>query len=276
MRDRQSQIISELGVRPVIDADAEIRQRTDFLDDYLQATGAAGFVLGISGGQDSSLAGRLCQLAVEQQLERGKSATFTAVRLPYGDQTDEDDAALALDFIRPQRAVTFNIRDAVDGFSTEFIQAEGVAASDFNRGNIKARARMVAQYALAAPQRALVVGTDHAAEAVTGFYTKYGDGAADVTPLSGLDKRQGAQLLQALGAPARLYEKVPTADLLDDRPGQSDEENLGVRYADIDAYLEGEDVSAEVAARIEALHAASAHKRRLPVSPRDTWWRDRV
>lgn len=274
MRDRQEQIISELGVHPRIDVDAEIRRRTDFLDDYLQITGAAGFVLGISGGQDSSLAGRLCQLAVEQRRERGEPATFTAVRLPYGDQADEEDAERALDFIRPQRTVTFNIRDAVDGFAAEFIRAEGTAASDFNRGNIKARARMIAQYALAAPEKALVVGTDHAAEAVTGFYTKYGDGAADVTPLSGLDKRQGAQLLQALGAPARLYEKIPTADLLDDRPGQSDEENLGVAYTDIDAYLEGEEVPADIAARIEALHAASMHKRRLPVSPRDTWWRE--
>jgi NAD+ synthase len=87
------------------------------------------------------------------------------------------------------------------------------------------------------------VGTDHAAEAVTGFYTKFGDGGADITPLSGLDKRQGKALLQYLGAPAKLYDKTPTADLEEDKPMRPDEEALGVRYDEIDDYLEGREVS---------------------------------
>lgn len=94
---------------------------------------------------------------------------------------------------------------------------------------------MIAQYAIARARGYAVVGTDHAAEAVTGFYTKFGDGAADITPLWRLDKRQGKQLLSALGAPKALYEKVPTADLEDDRPALPDEVALGVRYDDIDA-----------------------------------------
>ena len=84
-----------------------------------------------------------------------------------------------------------------------------------------------------------VVGTDHAAEAITGFYTKYGDGGADITPLWRLDKRQGRAMLELLNAPEHLYKKVPTADLEEDRPALPDEVALGVTYNDIDDYLEG-------------------------------------
>src|SRR5699024_11966016 len=94
----------------------------------------------------------------------------------------------------------------------------GKPVSDFNKGNIKARQRMIAQYPLASETGTLVVGSDHAAEAITGFYTKFGDGAADLMPLVGLNKRQGAELLRYLGAPASTWEKVPTADLEEGRP----------------------------------------------------------
>src|SRR5690606_20870279 len=125
------------------------------------------------------------------------------VRLPYAVQHDEDDAQLALRFIRPHRAVAFDIRRAVDGFEDEYGDALGEAMTDFTKGNVKARVRMVAQYALAGQHSLLVIGTDHAAEAVTGFFTKFGDGGADVLPLSGLTKRQGRALLQELDAPER-------------------------------------------------------------------------
>ena len=140
------------------------------------------------------------------------------------------------------------------------------------KGNVKARERMVAQYAIAGDANLLVVGTDHAAEAVTGFFTKYGDGGADILPLSGLSKRQGKALLQHLDAPARLYEKLPTADLLDDNPGQTDEANLGLSYTQLDDYLEGKEVDAKVAEMIESRYLATEHKRRTPVAPFDTWW----
>jgi len=229
-------------------------------------------VLGIAGGQDSCLAGRLCQLAVEGLRDEGVLATFYAVRLPYTVQADEDDAQLALQFIRPDRAVTFNIHRAVEGFAAEYDDALGAPLSDFVKGNVKARARMIAQYAIAGQANALVVGTDHAAEAVTGFFTKYGDGGADVLPLSGLTKRQGRVLLQHLEGPARLYEKAPTADLLDERPGQADEADLGLAYADLDDYLEGREVAADVALAIEARYAATEHKRQTPLSMFDGWW----
>jgi NAD+ synthase len=273
MREEQAHIIDALTVLPTIDASAEIERRTSFLVDYLRKTGAKGLVLGISGGQDSSLAGRLCQLAVERLQGDGVDATFVAVRLPYGVQADEDDAQLALTFIRPERVVTFDVKPGVDGIASEFAEALGRPITDFNKGNVKARARMVAQYAIAGDEGLLVVGTDHAAEAVTGFFTKFGDGGADILPLSGLTKRQGRALLEALDAPERLYLKAPTADLLDDTPGQTDEANLGLTYSDIDDFLEGKDVDAHVADALIARYNATAHKRTTPVDPSDGWWR---
>lgn len=273
MRPMQQQIIRELGVSPVIDPAAEIESRVSFLVDYAKAAHAKGFVLGISGGQDSSLAGRLCQLAVERLVADGVPAEFIAMRLPYAVQRDEDDAQLALRFIQPQRTVTFNIQRAVDGFEAEYGDALEGEMLDFTKGNVKARSRMVAQFAIAGQRALLVVGTDHAAEAVTGFFTKFGDGAADLTPLSGLTKRQGRALLEQLEAPERLYTKEPTADLLDDTPGQSDEANLGVSYRHIDDYLEGKSVPDAVAEAIESKYLATRHKRHLPVAPSDTWWR---
>lgn len=273
MRHLQREIIDALGVMPEIDPALEIARRRDFLVDYLRVTGARGLVLGISGGQDSSLAGRIAQLAVEHVREQGGEARFTAVRLPYRVQADEADAQLALQFIRPDESFVFDVADGVDGIDAEYEREAGRPLADYHKGNVKARVRMVAQYAIAGERGALVIGTDHAAEAVTGFFTKYGDGGADILPLSGLTKRQGRALLIELGAPERLYEKAPTADLLDGRPGQTDETELGISYAQIDDYLEGRDVDDTVAEALEARYLATRHKRTVPVSPLDDWWR---
>ncbi|WP_432547676.1 ammonia-dependent NAD(+) synthetase [Kineococcus sp. SYSU DK004] len=273
MRPQQRAIADELGVVPVIDPAAEVARRVTFLREYLRAAGAAGYLLAVSGGQDSTLAGRLCQLAVEAARADGAPARFVTVRMPYRVQADEEDAQLALRFIAADEGLTVNVEHGVDGVVRDVRSATGEPLSDFVKGNVKARLRMVAQYAVAGEQGLLVVGTDHAAEAVTGFFTKHGDGGVDLVPLAGLTKRQGRQLLEHLGAPARLYEKAPTADLLDDQPGQTDEANLGLSYADIDTYLEGGDVSDEVAGAIEARYRATEHKRRLPASARDDWWR---
>ena len=270
----QQDIINALGVRPLIDSEEEVSRRVDFLVDYLAASGATGFVLGISGGQDSTLAGRLAQLAVERRRAEGAEATFVAVRLPHGVQADEDDAQLALQFIRPDETVTVDIKPATDALNAQVASAIGVdSLDDFNKGNVKARLRMVAQYAIAGERGFLVIGTDHAAENITGFFTKFGDGAADLLPLAGLNKRQGAALLQHLGATPRLWEKVPTADLEEDRPALPDEEALGVSYSLIDDYLEGKQVPADTAARLEHLWRVGQHKRHLPPGPTENWWR---
>ena len=274
MSAMQSEIIATLGVAPTIDPATEITRRVQFLVDYLDATGAKGYVLGISGGQDSTLAGRLAQLAVEKHRANGSDATFVAVRLPHGVQADEDDAQLALKFIQPDETVTVDIEPATTALASAVAGALGAdSLGDFNKGNVKARMRMIAQYAIAGERGLLVVGTDHAAENVTGFFTKHGDGAADLIPLAGLNKRQGAALLAHLGAEPRLWEKVPTADLEEDRPALPDEEALGVTYAHIDDYLEGKQVPAEAAERLEHLWRVGQHKRHLPPGPNDTWWR---
>lgn len=272
MNIRQAEIIETLGVMPEIEPFAEIQRRTEFLKDYLGATGLKGYVLGISGGQDSLLAGSLAQKAVEARRQEGYEASFHAVLLPYGRQLDASDAQLACEFITPDFTHVWNIKNSTDALASDFREATGQDMSDFDKGNAKARIRMTAQYALAGTYGLLVVGTDHAAEAVTGFFTKYGDGGADITPLSGLTKRQGRRLLQALGAPERFYTKAPTADLLDRQPGQTDEDELGISYAVIDDYLEGRMVSKETTAKIEQRYYPTQHKRTVPVSPADQWW----
>lgn len=277
MTDTRASIIDTLHALPDIDPAAEVAARVAFLADYLRATRARGFVLGISGGQDSTLAGRLAQLAVERlRAEDGGDHSFWAVRLPHGTQVDEADAQVALDFIAPDHSVTVNIREATAAMETAVAAALGrPELGDFNLGNVKARQRMIAQYAIAGELGLLVIGTDHAAESLTGFFTKFGDGAADLLPLAGLNKRQGAALLRELGAPDSTWRKVPTADLEEDRPALPDEHALGVSYDAIDDYLENRDgVPAGAAARIEQLWALSRHKRHLPATPQDTWWQD--
>lgn len=274
MRELQAKIIEEMGVLPRIDPAGEVRRRVTFLKEYLRATHSKGFILGISGGLDSSLAGRLAQLAVEELEAEGVDANFVAVRLPHGVQHDEDDAQAALDFIGARTEWAFNIAPAVEGFETEFEKTTGESVSDFTKGNMKARSRMVAQYALAGEHNYLVIGTDHGAESVTGFFTKFGDGGADVLPLFGLNKRQNRALLAHLDAPARIWAKVPTADLLDGKPGRTDEDELGLTYDQIDDYLEGREVPDGVAERIEQKYLRTRHKRTVPVTITDTWWKD--
>lgn len=275
MQKYQEEIINALGVNSQIDPQTEVTNRVQFICDFLQTTKMKTLVLGISGGQDSSLAGRLSQLAVEKLREEtgDNEYQFIAVRLPYGEQADESDAMFAInDFIKPDKIMRVNIKAATDAMVASLNEA-GTPISDFNKGNIKARERMIVQYAIGGENKGAVVGTDHAAEAVTGFYTKFGDGGADITPLSGLDKRQGKALLQYLGAPAKLYDKTPTADLEEDKPMRPDEEALGVRYDEIDDYLEGREVSPAAAEKIEGWYRRTQHKRHLPIAPYDTWWK---
>ncbi|MCJ1996343.1 ammonia-dependent NAD(+) synthetase [Lactococcus piscium] len=270
----QDDIISELGVKPAISPAEEVARSVDFLKAYLkQHPFLKTLVLGISGGQDSSLAGRLAQLAIESlRAETGDSAyQFIAIRLPYGVQYDEADAQRALAFIKPDQSLTVNIKTAVDGEVLALAEA-GIMVSDFNKGNIKARQRMITQYAIAGANAGAVVGTDHAAENITGFFTKFGDGGADILPLFRLNKRQGKQLLAYLAADPAIYEKVPTADLEDGKPGLADELALGVTYNQIDDYLEGRQVVETSRQLIENWWLKTTHKRHLPITVFDTFW----
>ena len=271
MPELQKQIIAEMKVQPTIDPQTEIRRSIDFMKNYLlKHPFLKGFVLGISGGQDSTLLGKLAQIAVD---ELGEYYEFVAVRLPYGVQFDEDDCQDALAFIKPSLVLTVNIKSSVDASVAAIESALNTKTTDFNKGNVKARHRMEIQYHIGAARGLAVLGTDHSAEAVTGFFTKFGDGAADLCPLFRLNKRQGRQLLVELGCPEHLYKKVPTADLEEEKPAIPDEVALGVTYEEIDAYLEGRSISEQAADKIETRYNRSKHKRKMPVTVFDDWWK---
>ncbi|WP_395516720.1 ammonia-dependent NAD(+) synthetase [Pseudorhizobium flavum] len=269
--ERQAQIAKTLGVSSDFAAAAEAERRIAFLADYLKHNALRTLVLGISGGVDSLAAGLLAQRAVERLRKGGSEAEFIAVRLPYGIQADEADARKCLEVIGPDRIVTIDIRPATDAMMEEVMRdAADLLEGErfhFHLGNIKARQRMIAQYALAGASRGIVIGTDHAAEALMGFYTKFGDGAADILPLAGLNKRRVRAVARHLGAPDDLVEKVPTADLESDAPLKPDEAVYGVTYEEIDDFLEGKQISDGSLRKILTSHQVSAHKRELPVVP---------
>lgn len=267
----QQEIARDLQVSASFDVPQEIERRVAFLAGQLTSANLRSLVLGISGGVDSTTAGRLCQLAVERVRAAGQDAMFFAMRLPYGAQADEKDAQLALEFIRPDRVLTVDVKPASDAVLADVLSGgasfRDAHHQDFVHGNIKARQRMIAQYAVAGAHEGLVVGTDHAAEAVSGFFTKFGDGAADVVPLTGLTKRRVRAVAQALGAPSALVGKTPTADLETLNPGRPDEEALGVTYDDIDDFLEGRPVDETAFTAIVRRYRLTEHKRQLPIVP---------
>ncbi|HHG3111000.1 ammonia-dependent NAD(+) synthetase [Vibrio parahaemolyticus] len=267
----EQSIRDEMRVLPSIDPHFEIERRIAFIKRKLQEAGCKSLVLGISGGVDSTTLGRLAQLAVDQLNEETGSNDyqFIAARLPYCEQKDEDEAQLALSFIKPTHSISVNIKQGVDGMHAASnialegtgLMPEDAAKVDFVKGNVKARARMIAQYEIAGYVGGLVLGTDHSAENITGFYTKFGDGACDLAPLFGLNKRQVREVAATLGAPEVLVKKVPTADLEELAPQKADEDALNLTYEQIDDFLEGKPVSQQVVDRLVSIYKATQHKR---------------
>lgn len=268
----KTDIIDEMKVLPEIDPAYEVSRRINFIKQQLTQSGMRHLVLGISGGIDSAVCGRLAQLAINelnQTSEVGAEYQFLAIRLPYDTQRDEDDAQLSIQFIQPSQHLTVNIQAGADGIHTQAlaaVESRGLlprdeSVIDFAKGNVKARTRMVAQYEIAGLVGALVLGTDHSAENITGFYTKWGDGACDLAPLFGLSKRQVRQIAAHLGAPEIIITKAPTADLECLTPQKADEQALGLSYDNIDDFLEGQPVSDEVVKRITDIFIKTQHKR---------------
>lgn len=275
MSSLQQKIIEEMKVQPQIDPREEIERTIAFLKAYLKKHSfLKGFVLGISGGQDSTLGGKLAQMAIDELNEETGSNeyAFYAVRLPYAEQLDEHEAQDALKFINPTKTYTINIKEAVDA-SDRALELANIKITDFAKGNEKARERMKVQYSVASAHNAVVLGTDHSAEAVTGFYTKHGDGAADLVPLFRLNKRQGKAMLKELGSPEHLYNKIPTADLEEDKPALPDEVALGITYDMIDDYLEGKKIPDEAREKLEGYYLKTQHKRNLPITVFDDFWK---
>ena len=267
-------IIDEMRVMPDIDPQFEIQRRVSFIQNQLQLSGCKTLVLGISGGVDSSTCGRLAQLAVDglNQQMNTRDYQFIALRLPYGVQQDEADAQIALSFIQPSHSLAVNIKPGTDGINQSVCDAlessnllPDAKRVDFAKGNLKARARMASQYEVAGMLGGLVLGTDHSAENITGFYTKFGDGACDLAPLFGLSKRQVRLLAATMGAPESLVHKTPTADLECLSPQKQDEEVLGMSYEDIDNFLEGKEVDSDAEQRLIAIYLKTQHKR-LPIA----------
>jgi NAD+ synthase len=265
-----STVIEQMRVLPKIDVNYEVERRVDFIKSQLISSGMKVLVLGISGGVDSCALGRLSQLAINQlNQEHPQNYQFIAVRLPYNIQADEDDAQAAIDFIQPSQSLAVNVQpgaDAIDQQTRLALDSIGLLPSsetkcDFVKGNVKARTRMVTQYQVAGLLDGLVLGTDHSAENITGFYTKYGDGACDLAPLFGLNKRQVRQIAESLGAPKSIVQKAPTADLETLAPQKSDEQALGMSYDQIDDFLEGKPVADDIASKLVAIFEITQHKR---------------
>lgn len=265
-------IIDEMRVVPNINPDFEVRRRVDFIKRQLQASGLCSLVLGISGGIDSCTLGRLAQIAVDELNEGSEKYRFIAVRLPYGTQLDEADAQASIDFISPSVAVTANVKSGADAIHQAALDAlldaenfdrNEISASldDFVKGNAKARTRMAIQYDIAGLTKGLVLGTDHSAENITGFYTKFGDGACDLAPLFGLSKRQVRQIASFLGAPKNVITKAPTADLESLKPQLADEVSLGLSYDQIDDFLEGKSQDSLADERLISIYLKTQHKR---------------
>lgn len=266
----KASIIREMKVLPTIDTKFEIKRRVSFIKKTLLSSHSKSLILGISGGVDSALCGKLAQLAVDElNSDSTGQYRFIALRLPYETQRDEEDAQASLRFIEPSHVSTINIQPGANGIHQEVVKGlseinllhEDQALIDFAKGNLKARTRMAAQYEVAGLVGGLVLGTDHSAENITGFYTKWGDGACDLAPLFGLSKRQVRQLAAALGAPNIIIEKAPTADLECLQPQLADEAVLGLSYDQIDDFLEGVDVVEEVSTKLIGIYNKTQHKR---------------
>tara|TARA_B110000879_G_scaffold148696_1_gene192740 strand:+ start:128 stop:973 length:846 start_codon:yes stop_codon:yes gene_type:complete len=265
------EICKQMKVIPNINPQFEVERRISFIKSTLVHSGLTHLVLGISGGIDSTTCGKLAQLAVDQLNKEyfDPKYFFIAVRLPYGTQADEADAKKSLAFILPSKSILIDIKSSVDSIHKEIIASANIDTTynkhnfkeDFAKGNTKARIRMTAQYEIAGLFNGLVIGTDHSAENITGFYTKWGDGACDLAPLFGLSKRQVRQIAAFLDAPLALINKTPTADLECLAPQKSDEHALGITYDEIDDFLEGKPVSATTINAIITVFQKTTHKR---------------
>ena len=275
MQAVQLDIAKELKVQAPFanegELETEVARRIQFIKDCLRNARLKVLVLGISGGVDSLTAGLLAQRAVKELRDSTGDLAyrFIAVRLPYHIQHDEHEATASVDFIAPDERHTVDIAPSVKALveQVEAFEGQSDAAVDFVKGNVKARTRMVAQYTIAGARKGLVIGTDHAAEAVMGFFTKFGDGACDLAPLSGLVKNQVRAIARSFGAPEFLVEKIPTADLEDLVPGKPDEASHGVTYAEIDAFLHGQPLREEAFNIIVDTYRKTQHKRDLPYAP---------
>lgn len=271
---QQQTIIATLGVKPTINPESAVRTSINFLKSYIQKYHfIRTLVLGLSGGQDSTLTGKISQMAISELRQDTGVNNYQCiiVRMPYGKQKDESDCQDAIAFINPDRVFNINIKHSIQ-VSKRLLHKAGIVLNDHVNGNVKARERMQILYSISGMTSGIVVGTSNAAEVVTGFFTKNGDGATDINPLFSFNKRQCQALLKYLDCPNHLYSKIPIADLEEEQPAMPDESIIGVTYNTIDDYLEGKSIDLDAANIIEDLYKGTEHKRHLPVTLLDNYW----
>ena len=231
----------------------ETEARLEYIRGYLRNSGARGIVYGNSGGKDSALVGILCKLACEDTV--GVIMPCASKR-NYGMDRD-DGLEVAEKFGIETRTVDLTpVREA------ELAALSGAARmTDMAVANIAPRLRMLTLYAIAHAEGRIVAGTGNASEAYVGYFTKWGDGAYDINPIADLTVGEVYEYLEYLGCPRSIIEKAPSAGLFE---GQTDEAEMGVSYADIDKVVLGGEVDPAVREKIERMHAATEHKRRMP------------
>ena len=225
-----------------------------WIRDTVLAAGCKGVVVGMSGGLDSSVAAVLCYRAFPQSM--------LGVIMPcYSSREDEEHAqAVASKFSIPTRTVSL---DTVFDTMLKALPREMAEPSikRLAKANLKARLRMLTLYYFANQLSYMVVGASNKSELSVGYFTKYGDGGVDILPLGGLVKGQVRELAVFLGIPQEIIDKPPSAGLWQ---GQTDEGELGLSYQELDRYLVTGEASNEVKRKIEAMMAASDHKRLPP------------
>ena len=228
----------------------EFDRRVEFIKNILNKSGADGIVYGNSGGKDSALAGILCKAACDNTI----GIIMPCASKRNYNQDTEDGLTVAKQYHIETRTIDLTpVREsAVQQIS---------AAADLNSAaltNMAPRLRMFTLYAVAASENRLVAGTGNRSEAYVGYFTKWGDGAYDFNPVSDLTVTEIYEFLRWLNAPARIMEKAPSAGLFD---GQTDEQEMGITYKELDAYLFGEKVSDTAKQTIQCMHDKSEHKR---------------
>ena len=233
-----------------------------FCKDYLENNHMKQYVLGLSGGVDSSLVAAILRNAVGKE-------RLTCIMIPI--DSHPSDLEDALDLVK-QLDLNYIIIDGSESFhkTVEQFSSQGIELDRSTLSNLKVRIRMTVLYAYAQKVGGLVVGTDNMDERYTGYFTKYGDGAADILPIVYLTKGEVVKACKLYGVSDRLAERVPTAGLFE---GQTDEGEMGVKYSDLDSYLLGGEIDEKSKERIEHLHRISEHKR-APIPTPEEFKRD--
>jgi len=219
-----------------------------FLKEYLEKSHCKSYVLGLSGGVDSSLVAAIAKKAV------GKDNLFCYAIDIDSNKADVNDAKQ----VAKELDVNLEVINLSDTYHSYLKELKGEEFIRLTKSNLKVRMRMVALFAFAQEHSGLVLGTDNMDERYVGYFTKYGDGAADVLPIVYLTKQEVRKAAELYGLSKVLANRVPSAGLFD---GQTDETEMGVTYADLDKYLLGGKVDKSVEERIKHLHKISEHKR---------------